>query len=85
MATIQKIKIPAKTPTPLVRGNGLRVWIQGGSFYLGGSDVDSGTGIFIKKRKNQFIDLGNVALGETIYVFSKRKTTLTIFYYTTVF
>jgi hypothetical protein len=84
VATIQKIKIPAKTPTIIINGNGQRVWIQGGLFYLGGSDVNSKNGIFIK-GDDGLIDLGNVAFGETIYAFSKRKNNIvTVLYYRTV-
>ncbi|MFL0574956.1 hypothetical protein ACH0BK_28705 [Priestia megaterium] len=84
MAQIQTITLPAKTSTILVNGTGQRVWIQGQSFYLGGSDVNSHNGILIHGNDN-LIDLGNVAFGETIYAFSKHENTITVFYYKTAF
>ncbi len=83
MATIQKITIPAGSRTILVKGDGRRVLIQGNSFYLGESDVNSDNGIFINKD-NKLIDLGNVSFGETLYAFSKKQNTLTVFYYKTM-
>jgi hypothetical protein len=82
MAQIQTITLPAKTSTILVNGTGQRVWIQGQSFYLGGSNVNSDNGIFIHGNDN-LIDLGNIAFGEKIYAFSTHENTITVFYYTT--
>ncbi|MGG3573426.1 hypothetical protein ABES25_22585 [Bacillus gobiensis] len=84
MATIQKVTVPADTPTVIVNGDGRRVWVQGGTFYLGGSNVDPDNGIFLSGG-NEFLDLGNVAITETIYAYSSADTTITVFYYTTVF
>lgn len=82
MAQIQTITLPANTSTILVNGTGQRVWIQGQSFYLGGSNVNSDNGIFIHGHDNR-IDLGNIAFGENIYAFSNHENAITVFYYTT--
>jgi hypothetical protein len=84
MATIDKVTVPANTPTVIVNGDGRRVWVQGGTFYLGGSNVDPDNGIFLSGG-TEFIDLGNVALLETLYAYSTAETTITVLYYTTVF
>ena len=83
MATIQTITLPANTATVLVEGDGRRVLLQGGLYFIGGSDVDTDSGIFLSGG-HELIDLGNVAFGETIYAYSEYDNTVTVFYYTTV-
>ncbi|MDM5295328.1 hypothetical protein QUF81_19645 [Peribacillus simplex] len=82
MAEIQTITLSANTSTILVNGTGQRVWIQGNSFYLGGSDVNSNNGISIHGHDN-LIDLGNITFGENIYAFSNHENTITVLYYST--
>jgi len=82
MATVQKITLPANTATLIIIGDGRRVAIQGGQFFIGGSNVDLDNGMFISGGRD-FVDLGNVALGETIYAFSDSENFITIFRYTT--
>ncbi|MFP3886470.1 hypothetical protein U8V97_13545 [Priestia filamentosa] len=80
MATIQTVTLPANTATVLVEGDGRRVMLQGGLYFIGGSDVDSDSGIFFSG--SEVIDLGNVAFGETIYAYSNDNNVITVFYYT---
>jgi len=83
LATIQTITLPANTATVLVEGDGRRVLLQGGLYFIGGSDVDSNNGIFLSGG-HEVVDLGNVAFGETIYAYSDDSNSVTVFYYTTV-
>jgi hypothetical protein len=83
LATIQTISLPANTATVLVEGDGRRVVLQGGLSFIGGSDVDPSTGVFLSGG-HELVDLGNVASDETIYAYSEYNNTVTVFYYTTV-
>jgi hypothetical protein len=85
MATVQTFTLTPNTPTPIVNGDGRRVWIQGGLIVIGGPDVNSDNGIFLSGG-HEYEDFGNVALGETIYAFTTfNNITVTVFYYTTIF
>lgn len=86
MATFQKITLLAGVPTLIVTGTGQRVLVQGSTFYLGASDVNIGYGIFISVGTlvNDYIDLGRVVNGETLYAISEFDNEISVLYYSTV-
>lgn len=84
MAMIQKITIPVGVATLIVTGNGMRVLLSVANVFIGDSSVNRSNGIFITGSFGDYVDLGKVANGENIYVFSDLDNEATVFYYNTV-
>ncbi len=80
MATLQTISIPAGVATPIVTGTGQKVLLQVAHVSIGTAAVTIGNGIFISGGPD-FIDLGKVAIGETIYAISEIANEAKIFYF----
>ncbi|WP_110112747.1 hypothetical protein [Bacillus sp. CGMCC 1.16541] len=84
LATVQRVVIPANTPTLIVTGNGNRVFLQAGVIYIGASNVDTTNGVFISGTR-ELLDLGHIATGETLYGYSETDNVALILTYSTVF